>query len=76
MRKILLSVLAGFIIAALVATAILKIWKPYYEEGYQAGFMFFADPDGYLPRELTADGVHLNAAGYENWKKLLHNYIN
>jgi lysophospholipase L1-like esterase len=40
------------------------------------GFAYFVDPEGYLPSELTTDGVHLNAAGYEKWKKRLARYIN
>jgi len=34
-------------------------------------FTHFADSDGFLPREFTTDGVHLNAAGYEKWKELI-----
>ncbi len=38
--------------------------------------MKMANDQGYLPSELTTDGVHLNAAGYEKWSTILKPYIN
>ena len=36
----------------------------------------FTGSDGRLPREYTADGLHLNAAGYKVWAGLLKPYLN
>ncbi len=36
----------------------------------------FTGSDGKLPSEYTADGLHLNAAGYKVWAKMLKPYLN
>ena len=43
------------------------------EQGYTLmdSFAYFADVEGYMPEEMTTDGVHLAAKGYEKWKLLL-----
>lgn len=34
-------------------------------------YSHFADAKGYLPKEYTYDGLHLNHKGYERWVKLI-----
>lgn len=35
----------------------------------------FVDNDGRLKKEITEDGLHLNAKGYQIWKKILLPYL-
>lgn len=38
-------------------------------------FSYFVDKGGYMPSEMTTDGVHLNASAYTKLKKLIHENV-
>ena len=31
----------------------------------------FAGPDGYMPKDMTVDGVHLTASAYDKWRAII-----
>jgi lysophospholipase L1-like esterase len=38
-------------------------------------FSHFTDSSGYLDKKYSLDGLHLNGAGYQNWKKIIKHLV-
>lgn len=59
-------------------TELNKLLSDYCEETdyiYVDLWTSFADDNGFLKKEYNIDGVHINAKGYENWKRIIDDML-
>jgi len=54
----------------------LKLLAQEYSMTYIDIWSTFKDKNGMLDKSYSLDGLHLNGAGYEVWKKIIEKYIN